>query len=480
MNIFSIAALVAMGGVMAGCAKVESTETLDNQQNDKIVTLTTTVGFSPETKALTDGGEKTFAEGEKIAVIYENESGNKVKAESVDLTAGDITNGGKSATFSVSLTNAKAGGSVKYIYPANMAGTTDVDYSKLDEQDGTLATIASNYDLAVFDGSLTAEAELPTSASLENKLALIAYTLKDADGTNDITGTITGMTVSDGTNSYSITRDAAAGPIYVAIQPTSGADIAYTATDGTKNYAKSVTGKTYAANNFYQLGLKMTEEASLATITSSDIGKVIGADGKLYASKTAAETASTTASAIVAYVGSAGSVETGQTYKGLALALTDANNGSTCAWYTENSGTCVSQSNSISTARSYMNGLAETNTLVNDGHTHAAASAARNYNVDRPTGASAWFLPSIGQWNKIVNGLTSTTTAFTTSANDALKGSAFSAKLTDAGGNALKSNDYWSSTVYNTNSAWGYSAGYGGAGYGGKTSYIYVRAAFAF
>ena len=129
-----------------------------------------------------------------------------------------------------------------------------------------------------------------------------------------------------------------------------------------------------------------------------------------------------------------------------------------------------------------MNGLASTNTLVGDGHTHADASAARNYNVDRPTGASAWFLPSIGQWNKIVNGLTNTTTAFTTtSPNDALKGSAFSSKLTNAGGSALQSSNYWSSTEFNTADAWYYNASNGYASNSLKTiTSRYVRACLAF
>ena len=490
INIFSIAALVAMGAVMAGCAKVESTETLENQKNDKIVTLTTTVGFA-ETKALeidytVKTLTKTFAVGDQIAVIYENENGTTSKSESVALTAGNITNEGKSATFTVTLDHPMEDCTVKYIYPAAMAGETDVDYSKLNEQDGTLATISSSYDLATCTGTLTETKELPASASLENQLAIIAYTLKDADGTNDLTSTITGMTVSDGTNTYTVTRSAAAGPIYVAIQPTSGADITYTATDGTKTYTKSVTGKDYAANNFYQLRLKLTEYY-LASVTTADIGKVIGADGKLYDNKTAAEAANTTASAIVAYVGIAGSVEKGTGYKGLALALTDAQDSQ---WYTENSGTCLSQSRSIDTALGddYMDGLAFTNKLVagcdNGTHEHAAARAAREYEQSRPSGVSEWFLPSIGQWNKIVQGLSGVSTNLSSSNNASLKGvggSTFGTKLTRVEGNALSSSQYWSSTERSDGNAWLYSAYGGNAVYdSNKTDTRYVRAAFAF
>ena len=103
---------------------------------------------------------KTFAEGDQIAVIYQNTSDKLVK-ETVTIAAGNITAEGKSATFTVTMTNPKASGTLKYIYPAAMAGATDVDYTKLNTQNGTLASLAANLDLATFEGTLTAASELP-------------------------------------------------------------------------------------------------------------------------------------------------------------------------------------------------------------------------------------------------------------------------------------------------------------------------------
>ena len=269
IKFLSMAVLAMVGAMTAGCSSddniISQPQQPENQTN--VVTLTTTVGFDEATDGTTralaidyDAKKltKTFAVGDQIAVVYENTGGTKVKAVTEVLTAENITAEGKSATFTVTLTDPKTSGTVEYIYPAAMAGETDVDYTQLNSQDGTLATIASNYDLAVYEGTLTAEATLPASPTLTNGLAIIAYIIKDNAATpNDLTSTITGMTVSDGTNNYAVTRSAAAGPIYVAIQPTSGANIDYTATDGTKSYAKSVTSKTYAAGQFYQLGLRM-------------------------------------------------------------------------------------------------------------------------------------------------------------------------------------------------------------------------------
>ncbi len=55
--------------------------------------------------------------------------------------------------------------------------------------------------------------------------------------------------------------------------------------------------------------------------STSDIGKVLSADGKMYKTVAAVTNAGTTASGVIAYWGSAGAVESGNsTYKGMAIA----------------------------------------------------------------------------------------------------------------------------------------------------------------
>ena len=253
MILLAMAAIVLAG--VAGCTGGELVE--EQHENDKTVTLTTTVGLDASTKALTPTGVKTFAEGETMAVIYNNGT-SKVKAVSHALEAGDITNEGKSATFTFDLETPNTSVDVTYIYPAAMAGETGVDYSKLDSQDGTLASLSSNLDLATQTAAWEGTS-LP-AATLVNELAILAITLKDSDGSNGL-GNITGMTVSDGTNTYTVTPQAPATeltvPVYVAIRPTSDATITVTSTDGTTNYVKTLTGKTYAASNGYNVSWKM-------------------------------------------------------------------------------------------------------------------------------------------------------------------------------------------------------------------------------
>ena len=204
-----------------------------------------------------------------------------------------------------------------------------------------------------------------------------------------------------------------------------------------------------------------------ANVTASDLGKVIGADGNIYADATAAEAASTTAVAVICYVGDAGTADASSaTYKGLALALEDANSGNQVAWCSQSIATCLAaQYDDVDAAKGDMAGIANTDALV--GHathtTHAAASAARGYNSGtHPTGTSAWFLPSAGQWEKMIDAAGNYSTLITRA--------------------SLKSDDnYWSSSELSSLFAWRYDGIYGsGWGQDSKDISRYVRACLAF
>ena len=246
----SMAALALVGAMTVSCSSDDDILQPENKTN--VVTLTATVGFDEgvaATRAVTGTGVKTFGAGDQMAVIYKNTSGGTVKAVGT-LTSGADT---KSGTFTFTLTNPDKAQNVTYIYPAAMAGSTGVDYTKLDSQsNGTLTDLGSKYDLATNSGAWNGD-NLPT-LTLENQLAILAITLKNS---TDITSTITGMTVSDGTNTYTVEREAADGPIYVAIRPTTSQNIEVTATDGTNEYVKTLTSKTYDANNGYNVTWNM-------------------------------------------------------------------------------------------------------------------------------------------------------------------------------------------------------------------------------
>lgn len=298
-TLLSMIALAFVGTMIIGCSNkeydIEQPEQSEQPVDaENVITLTTTISLpDTDTKALDiDYGNKilskTFAVGEKMAVLYKMQGAGLTRDISDPLTAEDITNGGKTAKFTFQVYYPVKTEDVTYVYPAAMVGGSSpnyhIDYSRLNTQDGTLDSISSGLDLATFTGPWDGD-ELP-AANLTNELAIIAYTLKNADGSVDLTSTITGMSINDGTYNYTVNRNAAAGPIYVAIRPTNDATINYTATDGiTNNYKKTVSEKTYEAGQFYQLGLKMapTSSADGYALKDSHVGDVVGSDGLAYA-----------------------------------------------------------------------------------------------------------------------------------------------------------------------------------------------------
>ena len=288
MKYFSMAALAFVGAMITSCSNSSDFEETPAQpqpaSGDNVVTLTTTVSMAGgETRALTSDGVKTFAEGERMAVVYENTSGSMVRAVSEALTPSDIGVLSKAATFTVTLTNPKADGHLKYIYPAAMS--TDgggINYSALNNQNGTLTNISSYYDLGFYEG--TFDGSNLRSVTLNNQLAILALKLKNDAGGSEITSSITGLTLSDGTNTYNVTREAGEGPIYVAIRPTASKTIEVTATDGTKTYAKALSSKTYAASNGYNLTWRMAEVIK-GKFSVSSTKQVYFSKGNLRASK---------------------------------------------------------------------------------------------------------------------------------------------------------------------------------------------------
>ena len=264
IRFLSMAALVFVGAITTGCSTEDDSSGQPSQaETVRRVTLTTTINMDggAGTRALTEEGVKTFAEDEQIAVVYTNTSSERVKTVSNALIASDITNGGKTAKITVTLTNPVAG-SVDYIYPAAMANNDGTpNLSALCMQDGTLATLASTLDYAKGSGDMTESSGVFTlpGIALKNQLTICKFKIKNSAGT-EITSSITGLTVSDGTNTYTVSRAAAAGPIYVAMQPVSSdKTISFVVNDASNSYYKSVTGKTLAVNNLYPITVTMTQ-----------------------------------------------------------------------------------------------------------------------------------------------------------------------------------------------------------------------------
>ncbi len=253
---------------MVGCMKDDFEDI--NLVGDVTFTAKVNLDIGNGSKQLSENGVKTFAAGEQIAVVYINTSDHTVKATSVALTAGDITNNGKSATFTVTLTDPKAGTTVKYVYPASMVDNNGNE-TAIANQDGTLESLSSLYDYAYGEGSFDGSA-LPR-LTLTNQFAIGKITMKNYAGSSTLSY-IKGATITDGTNTYTITPASSefSWPIYVAMKPVSSdKTITINATDeGTRDYdtyTKFVTGKTLYAGKMYTLTVKMRRVVELSHLS---------------------------------------------------------------------------------------------------------------------------------------------------------------------------------------------------------------------
>jgi len=486
----SMAALVFVGAMTAGCSSDEltaETPQLPDTAGGTVVTkVTVSLDEHASTRALAANGTKTFAAGDKIAVIYKNTAGETMKAESAALNSFDILSS-NSAKFSVTLTNPQANTPVRYIYPAAMAvapiatdaaidDASTIDYTKLATQDGTLTKLGSDFDLAVFDGTMTAQAVLP-AAELKNPLTVGAFTIKNSGGT-DITNTITKLTIADGTNTYTVSRTAADGPIYVAMKPMDNKTVTVSVTSNNNKYSdKSVSVTELAKNKIYPINVSLTARYPLAvtstSVSSEDLGSVIGADGNIYLNAAAAAAASpaTTAVAMITYVCSE-NAESSPYNHGLALALSDANDGY-FYWKTEQSDAGhiwqTDRNNFTSESGLQYNSF----TPGHNTDTYPAFKAAMaNNGTTKPTNCSDWFLPTAYQWNQMIDACKNVL-GTKNSYEDLRDG------FNGVGGTNMVG-EYWSSTEDGTNTAWSYRFNLGYWASQPKTFYCIVRSALAF
>ena len=363
-----------------------------------------------------------------------------------------------------------------------------------EEKYDDLLVIRNEYTLATSKADGVAQFSNEQSSSYSNGFAL-------SPDNAILNFTITGLAASTSVNvsltslAYNITgtvtTDASGNATFAAgimdglnLQP-------FSLTVGGKNITIVSSDKVVEEGKIYNITRSaLTYPIALSAVTSDYVGSVVTTDGNVYATVAAASAASKTAVAVIAYVGTAGSVDASSgTYKGLAVALSDANSGSNCKW-AEDFANCLSssQTSDIVAALGFKNGITCTSTLTGDGHTHAAATAAASNNgTAAPTGTSGWFMPSMGQWNLIVQGLATkkagsavTTDLTYQTDNPTYKADNLNSVITAAGGTGFKTNSYWASTEQTLVRAWaiyftnGYATNYA------KSVNYYVRSIIAF
>lgn len=262
-HLMTMAALALTGAAMTACSGDEPAPGGMQPESTTAYTLTTTLTFDGggETRALTDAGVKTFAVGDQIAVKYYKKKQDWAyeTAMSEPLTAADITDEGKTATITVTLTDPDVGNtSVCYVYPAYLESGDGPAKNLENKQDGSLTTLAEKFDYAEAAGNIDYSGGSPAlpALTLENQLALAKFTFRY--GSADITASLRKLVIEVGTHTYSVTPSSAS-EIWVALYPVStDQTIKLMPYDGAQYYEKSVTDKALDANNIYPIRVTTT------------------------------------------------------------------------------------------------------------------------------------------------------------------------------------------------------------------------------
>ena len=317
-KVFGIAALLL---AFVACNKVETEITPVEQPSDsKGITITATLApKTAVTKAVADNGDNkitvTWAENEHIAILYDKDGAQVADAT---ITAVDGTTGAATISFTV-VSGTADNTACTLVYPYSAAkddksGVKDAA-TLLSAQDGTLN---ANLDVRVGAGTIrTTTPGLDVTTQPAAQFAIFKFTVKNSDASADIN--VSALTITIGTQDYTITPASATSELYVALPAVSSQTVSFSATSSdSKTYTCSKDGVTFAAGKYYQSTLKMTAApvyTLLSAATAEDIGKVVCAAGHLHDAKTAVPAGCTA-------VGILGKVtETGH---GLILALQNA------------------------------------------------------------------------------------------------------------------------------------------------------------
>lgn len=400
-----ILTIAALALVLSACSNEDNDIQTPVEQPAKSegipFTATISIGESAMTRALTEDATNnqivpTWVAGEKVALIH-----NGVNDEmSVASVSGGV------ATITGTITGTPTtGDAVTIIYPSTAAdGTTgNVKANLLAAQDGTLATIAANYDVRKGTGTLkvSGTASLNGNVSLTNQNAIFKFTLSgptiDAShplvikkGENDV---VTTVTPASSTTS-----------VYVAMPSAASSTYRFIVTTDNNKYIKSGTAA-ITAGKYYQTTLNMPARypLALANATKEDLGSVIGADGNIYLNMTAATGASpaTTAVAMIAYLGNGSDCT-----NGLAIALADES-----------------------------------------GEKNYGAAGTACSGKEAVTGGT-WRLPSEKDWQYMFIGCGSSESYSAPTPYMTKSYSGLASKLTTAQGDALQAGSYWSSSEY--------------------------------
>ena len=470
-HIIWMAALVLTAATWSACSNREDLTVTEQPEQPRTFTVTTTLspkGGAQTRSTMTDNGNGSISAewevGDQLWVSYHSINGNHIEYVKTTAEVTAVNPLTKAATITLTLTDPWDGGDIDFGYPRSYWEKTKDEHT---DQKGTLDDINANFAAIIGSGAMTVSGSNVTLPAVTMEPYMCIWKFSFTDGTNDITRAITKLVIDFPEDDYEppyVVTPSSLGTIYVALcatVPFNAQPICITAQTASGVYrktatsAKLVAGKTYTTTGY--------------ALKKAEVGKVFGADGNIY-DNAAATPGGNTALALITYVGGS-SGENSPYNHGLALALSDANGGGWCYWTTS----CFDAGHTKQTSGSFISesGLQYNNATHNSDTYPAFKAAMANNGATAPTGCSAWFLPTIYQWDLMINACKNVlgTNNNWTDLRDG---------FTNVGGTNIREDPYWSSTEYDKDYAWRCSFTYGNFDRADKPQPRYVRSVLAF
>ena len=256
-NYIWMAAIAMTAATFTACSNSDLATTEAPVQKSNIVTLIATLGpkgGDATTRALTDPGDGTlnsiWAVNEEIEVQYEKSSDPADSPSGSAKATVTAVDGSGNATITVNLVDPKDGNTGIYFhYPYSLAtGTKDLN----DDQVGTLADVASNFDDVTGDGTLNVSggvATLPTGVAMTRNVCVWKFSF--TDGSNDITSAVTALNIKVGSISEYNVAPSSQSAIYVAMSKADNQPITVSATTAAGTFSKTTGAVSLAKGKLY-------------------------------------------------------------------------------------------------------------------------------------------------------------------------------------------------------------------------------------
>ena len=279
-----------------GSETIQFTATLAPKGDDGTTTRAITTGTDANDKEILN---VAWTAGEQVAVYYQKTDDSYGKATA---TVGE-PNGDGSAPITATLSSAKDGGTVKFVYPASLVNATgdDIDESKLLNQHGNLTGangISTLFDAATGSGTISVSAGtavVSSKVTMNNRVCICKFHFDIVDGASGPARNFSPVIIRDDNgHAYTITSDRDDGvggsrgfnrddDVYIALLPVSGKTVTFY-TKYSNHYLYTASGTTLTAGKFYRnLSINMAKDESGQSDKYKDLrdGSITASDGDI-------------------------------------------------------------------------------------------------------------------------------------------------------------------------------------------------------